>query len=48
MPLFGRRSSRPASGLLTGVISAAQDEWEVFWIGDGRNEPRRFLAASLT
>ena len=48
MPRFGRGRSRPASGLLTGVISAKQDEWEVFWIGEGRNEPQEFLAPSLT
>jgi hypothetical protein len=47
MPLLGRRS-RPTPGLLTGVISAAGAEWEVFFIGDGMKEPRQFTAATLT
>jgi hypothetical protein len=47
MPRFGRRShARPA--LLTGVISADDAEWEVFFVGDRMKEPARFTAASLT
>jgi hypothetical protein len=47
MALFGRRK-RASSGLLTGTISARNDDWEVTWIGDGVREPPRFTAGSLT
>jgi hypothetical protein len=47
MPLFGRRS-RATPALLTGVISADDADWAIFFVGDGMKEPRRFTAASLT
>jgi hypothetical protein len=47
MPLL-RRKSRPQPGLLTGVISAENDQWTVSWTSDGGKEPPGFSAPNLT
>jgi hypothetical protein len=49
MPLFGRRL-RARCALLTGIISAGANGWEVSWVGDGAGcrEPPGLVAASLS
>ena len=47
MPLCGRKPSRNTWSVAC-LVSAERDGWQVSWIGEGKNEPAEFEAASLT
>jgi hypothetical protein len=50
VPIFSRKN-RTRNGLLTAIISAGagrhEGEWEVIWIGEGGQKPRRLVTTSL-